>query len=433
VLSSASTNRGHDVAEAGHVPELDWGASRAAGNSFCTERLRPSDVPMISEATHASDADDAVDATAARTFQVRAENLPTLRARIERIDRRARRLGTGPVQLVDTGRRQRGRAVVILRGDTPRLEGWRIAAIVRHRGEDAQLRPVPGAPSLRFPAEGWRDARCDHCKVARNRKETFLLLHDGDGSVRQVGSSCLRDFLGGHDPERLCRQAEYLLLAGAELSDADRGTADRAVTLELEAFLAHAARVIRRAGWTPSAAATDRKPSSADQAEASLERGAPLEPADRRLARGTIAWARELLSLKPDPSSFELDLIAAVNEPWITRRERGLICAAVMIRRRELARARSRSRHRGRIGAEIELVGLVEYMFDRPSARWGSVHHAILRDLEGNRYRWWSSRPLPIEGHRAYRLAGRVTAHDEYRGERETVLTRCRTAPAAAG
>jgi hypothetical protein len=388
---------------------------------------------MIAGTEPVARANDAVDAAAARTFRIRIENLPALRERIERIDRRARRLGTGPVLLVDTGRRHRGRAVVVLQGDTPRLQGWRIAAIVRHRGADAELRPVPGAPAVPLSSAHWRVASCNHCRVARNRKETFLLLREGDRTVRQVGSSCLRDFLGGHDPERLCRQAEYLLLADAELSGAAGGAGvEPGATLELEAFLAHAAGVVRRSGWTSRAVATDQAPSSADQAEASLERNAPLEPADRRLARGTLAWARELLPLKPNPSGFERDLVAVVGESWITRRERGLICAAVMIRRRELARARSRSRHQGCVGDELEVVGLVEHVFARPSSRWGHVHHAVLRDLDGNRYRCWSSRPLPIEEDRAYRVSGRVTAHDEHRGERETVLTRCRTVPAQA-
>src|SRR5215210_6097690 len=99
---------------------------------------------MIAGAEPDADADDAA---AARTFRIREENLAALRERIERLDRRARRLGTGPVLLVDTGRRQAGRAVVVLQGDTPRLEGWRIAAVVRHRSADAELRPVPGAPA----------------------------------------------------------------------------------------------------------------------------------------------------------------------------------------------------------------------------------------------------------------------------------------------
>jgi hypothetical protein len=187
---------------------------------------------------------------------------------------------------------------------------------------------------------------------------------------------------------------------------------------------------VRCAGWTSRAAATEDTPSSADQAEVSLKQHAPLEAADHRLARGTLAWARELLPLKPNPSPYERDLMAVVEESWITRRERGLICAAVMVRRRELARARTRSRHQGAIGDGIEIVGLVEHVFASPSARWGQVHQAVLRDIESNRYRWWSSRPLPIEEHRAFRLSGRVTAHARHRAERETVLTRCRAEPA---
>src|SRR4051794_5489867 len=157
---------------------------------------------MIADTESAAHTDDAADAALARAFRVRTENLPALHERIERIDRRARRLGTGPVLLVDTGRRQAGRAVVVLQGDTPRLEGWRIAAVVRHREADAELRLVPGAPELPLSSAHWRAPSCDHCQVARNRKETFLLLHEGDWTIRQVGSSCLRDFLGGHDPER---------------------------------------------------------------------------------------------------------------------------------------------------------------------------------------------------------------------------------------
>jgi hypothetical protein len=380
---------------------------------------------MISSTESVPHADSPADPQGARTFRVRVENLPALRERIERIDRRARRLGTGPVLLEDTGRLERGHAIVALRGETPCLEGWRLAAVVDHGGA--------GAPLLAPSSARWREPQCDHCHATRKRKETFLLLADDDRTVRQVGSSCLRDFLGGHDPERLCRQAEYPLLAGAALPGAAGGAGvEPQATLELEAFLAHAARAVRRAGWTSRAAATDETPASADQAEASLERHAPLEPADRRLARGTLAWARELLPLKRNPSGFERDLVAVVGESWITRRERGLICAAVMIRRRELARARSRSRHQGCIGDELEVVGLVEHVFARPSSRWGHVHHAVLRDLDGNRYRCWSSRPLPIEEHRAYRISGRVTAHDEQRGELETVLTRCRTVPARA-
>src|SRR4051812_21841238 len=74
------------------------GPSRLTGNVLYWEAIAFR-TWMIADTESEAHADDAADAGAARTFRVRAENLPALRERIERIDRRARRLGTGPVLL----------------------------------------------------------------------------------------------------------------------------------------------------------------------------------------------------------------------------------------------------------------------------------------------------------------------------------------------
>ena len=94
------------------------------------------------------------------------------------------------------------------------------------------------------------EARCDHCGLRRRRAETFVAWHAATCRVRQLGSRCLRDFLDGHDPQRLCRQAEYLRLADDALRDAAHDSR-RAVPSEnaLEAFALHAAHVIRANGW----------------------------------------------------------------------------------------------------------------------------------------------------------------------------------------
>src|SRR3954452_17771786 len=146
---------------------------------------------MIADTESAAHADDAADAGAARTFRVRVENLPALRERIERIDRRARRLGTGPVQLVDTGRRQAGRAVVVLCGHVPRLEGWRIAAVVSHREADAALRPVPGARpcrSARLTGEPGAAITAESRVTARRR--SYSSMNTTPRSVRSAPAAC---------------------------------------------------------------------------------------------------------------------------------------------------------------------------------------------------------------------------------------------------
>lgn len=281
-----------------------------------------------------------------RTFRVREENLAALRERIERLDRRARRLGTGPIALIDTGRRQRAYTWVKLTGRPPTLAGWRLVATVDHRSQPSTMHRVPGEHAVSVHGARWDEPRCEHCLVRRARHETYLLVHEATGELRQVGSSCMRDFVGGSDPARACRQAEYLTLAGAELAGKTDVPSVPPGLLPLDEFAAHAAHVVRQHGFAGRARADPDAPTSAERAEASLTAKATLEPADIALAAGTLGWARELLPHKPKLTPFERDLVAAVGEPWIARRDRGLICKAIAIRRREFAHARQRSKPR---------------------------------------------------------------------------------------
>ena len=156
-----------------------------------------------------------------RVFRVPSETLGPLRRRIEALDRRAAKLGTAPIRLRDTGERDRaGHAFVVLQGTAPVLAGWALAAIVEHRDGAANVRAVSEL-GARLDPEAFRTAWCEHCGLRRRRNATFVVVHVDSGELRQVGSGCLRDFLGGHDPERACRQAEYLALARDELKSAE--------------------------------------------------------------------------------------------------------------------------------------------------------------------------------------------------------------------
>ena len=153
------------------------------------------------------------------TFRVLRRNLPELHGRIGALARRAERLGTSPLALRDAGQGDDQHALVVLEGEPPALAGWTVVAVVDHRGADATLSVVSsGAPTL--DPQRFRTPRCDHCGLRRRRVDTFVVWHAATQRLRQVGTGCLRGFLGGHDPERLCRQAEYLLLARESLAAA---------------------------------------------------------------------------------------------------------------------------------------------------------------------------------------------------------------------
>jgi hypothetical protein len=89
-------------------------------------------------------------------------------------------------------------------GDRPKYAGWNFIGTIEHTDEGNVMRMVPNetAPNQ------YRDVApvCEHCKLKRMRKDTFLLRHE-TGTVTQVGSGCLVDFLGHENPQFLAQLA----------------------------------------------------------------------------------------------------------------------------------------------------------------------------------------------------------------------------------
>ena len=148
------------------------------------------------------------------------------------------------------------------------LDGrWRHRRAPRRRGDmcGRSASSAHGSTRRRSRTAGVSIAGC-----AGDATATFVVVHMDSGELRQVGSGCLRDFLGGHDPERACRQAEYLALARERAARAPRyRTSPPEPTLET--FAAHAAHVSARPRFhLARARTTNREPASADLALRSL-------------------------------------------------------------------------------------------------------------------------------------------------------------------
>lgn len=98
---------------------------------------------------------------------------------------------------------------------------------------------------------------CDHCQTERYRKDTYL-VRDKDGSVKQVGSSCIKDFTG-HDPSSIVgwlAAVESLSFDDDEIQGWNRTATvfygpDRIVSL--------AARIVSKVGYVSKQKAYDEE------------------------------------------------------------------------------------------------------------------------------------------------------------------------------
>ena len=86
---------------------------------------------------------------------------------------------------------------VTLSGVAPQFGDWTLIAAVdtveTETGQEMIIRSLPGASPV--DRDALAPGRCDHCQTDRFRRYTYAVEH-ADGTVLQVGKTCLKDFLG---------------------------------------------------------------------------------------------------------------------------------------------------------------------------------------------------------------------------------------------
>lgn len=395
-------------------------------------------------------------------YEILEYRLPELRERLATLHRRAAKLGVPEVRLEVLERVEKplkeepeGLPVrhlrISLTGETPKLAGWTFLAVIDPHEAGNVLRAVPGHDGEIPDRFRSCELRCDHCRTARRRKTTYVVRHD-EGEFRQVGSGCVVDFLGGLDPHALAASLEYLLRVCDEINefgDPDAGCGGERL-LRVEDVLRSAAREIRVSGWMSRSRAreTATEVATADRVLSDLlspptakRKAEPVTDEDERTADQALEWARAL-GRRDRRSDFESNLAIVAAEECVRYRDVGFLCAAVPAWARDTEREllmrrwvnlRETSRHLGEVGARTEwrftVVG-----YRTSEGIYGVRHFYRFVDGAGNLLIWWSSRDLSRPAGDGTEICPRlgdeivvratVKKHDEYKGTRQTVLTR---------
>jgi hypothetical protein len=235
-------------------------------------------------------------------------------------------------------------------GQEPYLNGWTFIAAIDH-AETGNV--VNRVGEVELDNERWSKAQadCEHCRLNRNRLKTYLLLDvEGVGSgqpgtVKQVGSTCITDFLPtSTSAAAIAQLAELFItidLAAQGLADdyESNGGSHQAEGWVRERVLAHACAVVREHGWVSKKAASE-DPSliaTAERTTANLT-GKGIHDGDsyheclvldqdRNQAREIVDWVEEL---NPSPRDDYLwNLQAAVRRPVTSPATLGLTVSAV--------------------------------------------------------------------------------------------------------
>lgn len=389
----------------------------------------------------------------AQLFNIPSANMQKLTKKIQTLNNKALKAGSGEIKLTTISktidRNEDGtvdvRFQVALEGETPKINGWSFIARLDHNTDPSgESNLVYVMPSAQLP-EQFRTAaaNCEHCGWDRRRRDTYILQNEETAEYKQVGRTCIQDFIGV-DPARVAAQAErYVKAQGLmdEARDPKWGGMDDHRDIFLPTYLAYVSKIIREHGWISGREAHESydrgdvpaKVSSANLAISDMfpSPRIPTKPSDEDEELATAAM-NHVLTLEPK-NDFLHNIITITKQSYLDWKATGLAAAIIFVYNRHLeeeakrkaAADLSKSEHVGvlkeRLEMDVRVVG----------KRWIESHFgssALIKMLDNNDnlFITFSSGRFAddINIEDKVTIRGTVKKHDEYKGIKQTVLNR---------
>lgn len=338
---------------------------------------------------------------------------------------------------------------MVLIGEMPRIDGWSFVATldyaeVEDDGDGRVItRVVPGV-EVDLSTHRVRPNECDHCGKIRYRANTYVLLNKTTGETMQVGSSCIQPYMGltvnglawlADDP--------FAELDDMGEQDRDRGGYSRIERkYDVDYVLTTTAGIVSVKGWVSQAAATFQDsatssivkdildPPTSESENARLARKALMASIDWDAAKVTAeavkAWA---VAEDGGTNEWRTNVRILASGKAVTWRNIGVLASAIAGYRRATQEAAEKavavpSEWIGNVKDKINMDGVVSNLYAGESD-WGMYEWVTVK-RDGATIKWKSSRITGFQVGDKVTGTGTVKGHDEYRGEKQTIVTRAK-------
>lgn len=321
----------------------------------------------------------------------------------------------------------RYREVITLEGTPFAYNGWQFVAAVEWLEGQPFVSMLPGYDGDQIDRDALIVGHCDHCNTTRNRSKVYI-VESADGRM-QVGSSCVKDFIG-HD-------VSAVLIYPEDDTDTENFGYWQPRALTVEA-LAVAIRIARKRGYRTQRNAEHGKPSTGslttaylfwdDKPAKDLRRDiGTLTEDDYAEARKIIEWVateftgtgdyaenlRVAASLEVTTSKTLNTLVSALSAKGYAEQRAAEQAASTITNERFAADGEKVS-----IEADVTMVRFVDGMYGR------FAYVTLLTAT--HQFKWKATgRDIPEQGTRVA-LTGTVKGLDEWNGVVSTMLTRCK-------
>jgi hypothetical protein len=324
-----------------------------------------------------------------------------------------------------------------------KFQGWSLISIFDcepFEDEEGEMKLAVftnSVPGMKVPPEfqNKTEIHCDHCGIKRFRKKSYLVSHEEEG-YKEVGSTCLREFLG-IDPSGFIYAAGYLDMIRSAAAEYEIGFFTSAdYVYNLSNLLALTNRMIEMNGWISRGEANGdiMKQATADQIltylndlEKDRVKRIEIQKEDEEIAKKVLDYFR---SLENQDNDYIMNCLKILKLNAVPYKRFGIACSMVQAYRRnaekvEKKKSRVPSEWIGTVGERIRNIEVTCIFRTVVESHYGvSVLYKFL-DGEGRIYKtFYSGSSWRIEQGEKGKLTGTIKKHDTYKNQKETSFSR---------
>jgi hypothetical protein len=328
-------------------------------------------------------------------------------------------------------------------GMFPIIKGWNLTSIIEHSRVETEkiFNKVRVAPNFEEKVDREKlvslPPNCDHCNSKRFRKKTYILENSETGEIRQVGSTCVKDFLGDEDPTHIVNSAKWIdfvenMINGFGFVD---GSPKR--EYKVEDVLTVTDAVIKKYGWVSRGDSLQIGEESTSEKvnkiilSSELMKDLDITEKNKEFAKKAIEWIKSLDMSDKSLSEYLFNCGVCVGREYIEEYEFGIVCSIISSYKNKLDKEESLKNEQksdwfGKVKERIKDIPVTfvnQYGF--PST-YGYVYFFKFITEKGNVVIWKTSKVGDWEYGDKLFLTGTVKDHTTYNDVKQTIMTRCK-------
>ena len=332
------------------------------------------------------------------------------------------------------------------------INNWKFVGTIEHHAESNIIR---NSTDLVIPTRYYNaPCVCEHCNTIRTRKDTYLVYNEETQEFKQVGHTCLQDFTSGMSAELV---AQYIALFDVLIQGEAPAPGCRVESyFDLTDVLCYALEICKHFGYIkydPDHVADN--PTTKEMTLDCLdrfERGRKNrynEYLEDLLPANFSAYSEESKQKAQDimnyfknaddsASDYIHNLKIIASEGCTSARNLGYSVSMVPSYRREMEKAeedvkrakahdteKAESQFVGKVGDKISInVASATCVYSSESI-YGMQYLYKFVGTDNNVYMWSTSNWIE-DTDRVESIKGSVKNHEEFRGVKQTILTRCK-------